>query len=130
MRAEVEQRAGRRCEYCQAPQDICAYTFHIEHIVPSARGGKDELNNYALACFSCNNAKRAHLSGIDPKTRKAFRLFNPRIDKWSDHFEWRDGFTRVHGKTSIGRATISRLKMNKKSQTTGRHLWIMTETWP
>ena len=56
MREKVGQRARRRCEYCQAPRDICACTFHLEHIIPRSKGGPDAMANYALACFPCNNA--------------------------------------------------------------------------
>jgi hypothetical protein len=38
------------------------------------------------------------------------RLFNPRGDKWDDHFE-RNGVVIV-GRTSIGRATTGLLMMN------------------
>ena len=45
-------------------------------------------------------------------TRKAalVRLFNPRLDKWEEHFE-RNGVLIV-GRTAVGRATVGLLKMN------------------
>ena len=89
MRKEVEKRARHQCEYCQAPQNICAYTFHIEHILPRSKGGLDKLSNYALACFYCNNSKGAHTTGHDPETGEDVPLFHPRKDKWEEHFKWR-----------------------------------------
>ena len=130
MRSKVEQRAGGRCEYCQAPQGICAYTFHVDHIVPRSKGGADTLANYALACFPCNNAKCAHTAGIDPETGQEAPLFNPRKEGWDEHFEWAKGFKKVRGKTATGRATVERLQMNVRLQTEAWPLWAMTETWP
>lgn len=44
---------GRACVYCWTKADRLA----IEHIVPVARGGTDELTNLTLACRSCNSSK-------------------------------------------------------------------------
>jgi len=37
-----------------------AYWTHstsLEHIIPMARGGADELSNYATTCYACNAAR-------------------------------------------------------------------------
>lgn len=44
---------GRQCVYCLDGVSRLA----IEHIVPKARGGGDELTNLTLACHSCNSRK-------------------------------------------------------------------------
>ena len=31
---------------------------HIDHIVPRAKGGEDEIENFEFACSTCNYAKR------------------------------------------------------------------------
>ena len=130
MRERVGKRAGHRCEYCRAPQGICAYTFHLDHIVPRSKGGADALSNYALACFPCNNAKSAHTSALDPETGNEVPLFHPRKQKWDDHFAWSHDFARIRGMTPIGRATVERLKMNDRLQVEARPLWIDTRTRP
>ena len=122
MRERVEERAQRRCEYCHAPQGICAYTFHIDHIVPRAKGGANALTNYALACFACNNAKRDHVTGLDPETRKEVPLFNPRRQKWEDHLAFSCDYSQIQGRTPTGRATIKGLKMNERLQVKARPL--------
>jgi 5-methylcytosine-specific restriction endonuclease McrA len=129
-REKVERRANGRCEYCQAPQGICAYTFHVEHITPRSKGGANSLANYALACFPCNNAKGAHLVGIDPDSGEEVGLFHPRKQKWADHFAWTKKFSQIKGKTPTGRATVARLKMNERLQVKARPLWIETGIWP
>jgi hypothetical protein len=53
----VRQRAADRCEYCQLAEIHSALRFHIEHIVAEQHGGKDTLDNLALACPECNFAR-------------------------------------------------------------------------
>lgn len=43
LAAEVAQRAAGRCEYCCMHQSLQGATFHVEHIVPAARAGTNEL---------------------------------------------------------------------------------------
>ena len=57
-----------------------------------------------------NSFKGSYLSGLDPKTRKLTRLFNPRRHKWDFHFRY-DGPVLI-GRTPIGRTTIRVLQIN------------------
>jgi len=113
-----------------APENICAYTFHLEHIVPQSRGGADDSTNRALACFSCNSSKAAHITGHDPVSGKDAALFHPRKDKWDDHFRWDKGFLQILGLTVCGRATVERLKLNARMRVESRRLWRLTGRWP
>src|SRR4051812_44117457 len=105
LHLQVEVRAGNRCEYCRAPQEIAGYRFHIDHIVAVKCGGVDLLENLALACAACNQAKGPKISAIDPLTGAKVRLFDPRRDPWEDHFWWRDE-REIEATTPMGRATI------------------------
>ena len=119
----IERRAGWRCEYCRAPQRVCGYRFHIEHIVPRVLGGADDLSNLALACGPCNLSKGARVRGVDPLTGASAPLFHPRTDRWQAHFEWApDGRTLV-GRTPIGRSTIIALDMNAAIRLEARTDW-------
>ena len=52
-RRAAKAKFGGRCGYCgETPKQM-----HIDHIVPKARGGTDELSNLMPACASCNNFK-------------------------------------------------------------------------
>jgi hypothetical protein len=51
----VEQRAGGRCEYCRMHQALKGATFHVEHVIPTARGGSDEPENLAWHSRSGKN---------------------------------------------------------------------------
>lgn len=108
-RQRIERRARGKCEYCQASQEICGYTFHIEHIVAKKRGGSGDFENYALSCVSCNLFKGDLLTGIDPETETEKSLFNPRTQRWKEHFEWSADFLDILGKTPVGRATVARM---------------------
>ena len=120
----VAKGVHRRCEYCHAPEWICGYCFHIEHIWPKALHGSDEARNLAITCISCNLHKWRHVTGIDPRDETEHRLFHPRADSWDDHFCWAtDGVTLV-GRTPLGRATIGRLKMNSETRLEARRHWV------
>ena len=124
FREVVEQRAQSRCEYCLALAKITPQTFHIEHIIPLSKGGTDEPDNLCLACSACNFAKREHTTGIDDWSGQEAALFNPRIDKWADHFVWNESGLELEGKTSVGRATINRLRLNRDKHVDARAFWI------
>lgn len=82
----VRTRAGLRCEYCKLHQELQGATFHIEHVMPQVQGGTDEEWNLALACPSCNLHKSNRIEIPDPDSTQLVRLFNPRVDRWVDHF--------------------------------------------
>ena len=113
QRAEAAHRANWCCEYCKTPQRFCPDTFSIDHILPTSRRGRGELTNFAFACQGCNNAKYDHTTARDPLSGATVRLFNPRSDRWAEHFEWEESFTLILGITAIGRATIELLKLNR-----------------
>ncbi len=128
-RSEVRKRANGRCEYCHAPEEVAACTFHVEHVIPRSKGGPDELGNYALSCVHCNISKSNHVTGLDPLTGTDCRLFHPRKDNWSNHFRMRKQF-QIGGRTKIGRATAHRLKLNARAQLEARELWAQLGLYP
>jgi hypothetical protein len=107
---EVWSRAARRCEYCLLPAAAYPLPFHVDHIVARQHGGQTESANLALACLHCNRHKGPNIAGRDDWTGELVRLFNPRHDRWDQHFEWEG--TNLLGKTAIGRVTIQVLAMN------------------
>src|SRR4051794_36551702 len=85
-------------------------TFHVEHIVPRVSGGVSTQENLAWACPRCNLQKRDRVDATDPATGQVVPLFNPRRDRWPEHFQW-NGFVLV-AMTDVGRATIEALDLN------------------
>jgi hypothetical protein len=111
VRQLVRQRARNCCEYCLIPQSALPWAaFHIEHIRAKQHGCSDELENLALACRRCNSHKGPNLSAVDPRTGEVVLLFNPRVDRWTEHFAEVD--FRVVGVSAVGRATVTLLEMN------------------
>jgi len=108
---QTVERAGNRCEYCGLSQLGQEATFHVDHVFPIAASGPTVIENLALACVSCSLRKHAKLTAIDPDTQTEVMVFDPRTQRWADHFRW-DGF-RVVGLTAIGRATVFTLDMNR-----------------
>jgi HNH endonuclease len=107
----VEARAGQRCEYCRMHQALQGATFHVEHILPTSRGGTSELENLAWCCPSCNLSKSDRTHSTDPNDGSSSVLFNPRRNVWIEHFRW-DGYPIV-GQSSVGRATVAVLNLNQ-----------------
>ena len=130
LRDRIEERAGGRCEYCQAPQRVCGYRFHLEHVIPVAQGGSDAESNRALACASCNLAKADRISGRDPLTGEIISLFHPRVDLWQEHFDWSDDQRTLIARTATGRATIAALDMNSDLRLAARPLWFTVGLLP
>lgn len=102
----------------------------MEHIVPLAAGGTDDLNNLALACFRCNLSKgTAQAVQLHPGGEKV-RLFNPRTDDWNACFDFvlaseREA-VRIVANNDVGRAAVTRLRMNAPHAVRARWLWFLT----
>lgn len=115
VRAFVRARANDRCEYCLLPQAVFKpRRFHVEHIIPKQHQGGDDAENLAFACEWCNLHKGPNLTGIDDVTRQVALLYNPRKDRWADHFEVREGV--VSGRTPTGRASVRVMNMNNQQR--------------
>jgi 5-methylcytosine-specific restriction endonuclease McrA len=108
---QVIARARDRCEYCRMHQSLQGATFHIEHVIPSSAGGSDLADNLALSCPSCNLGKSNRITVQDEQTKQDVPLFNPRMNRWPDHFAW-DEEWRIVGLTPTGRATVAALDLN------------------
>ena len=124
LRALVAEQAGHRCGYCLTRQEYVPWPLEIEHIVPLAKDGSNELDNLWLACRSCNSFKGIQTEGVDPFTGRRVRLFHPRNQKWREHFAWGEFGEVIVGLTSTGRATIISLQMNNIVAVTVRRNWI------
>lgn len=113
VRRQVAERAALCCEYCQSQARFSADSFSVEHIVPHSKGGSDDLSNLALSCQRCNNAKFVATEAIDPLSGQLAPLYNPRQHRWSEHFVWSHDGLHIQGLTPTGRASVSRLLLNR-----------------
>jgi hypothetical protein len=112
-RQRVLERARGCCEYCQSQMRYATQSFSIEHILPKAKGGSDDLENLALSCQGCNNHKFTRTEATDVLSGLVVPLFDPRKHVWLEHFAWGEDFTRVLGLTPIGRASVETLQLNR-----------------
>lgn len=114
IQAQVRQRAAYLCEYCHASEQWQYVQFTVDHVIPLTLGGADDLDNLALACFHCNRQKSNHLTGIDPQSAAEVPLFNPRRERWQNHFIWSTYGLSIIGLTPTGRATVDALALNRE----------------
>ncbi|HRF96888.1 MAG TPA: HNH endonuclease signature motif containing protein [Aggregatilineales bacterium] len=129
LRQQVIERAHGLCEYCQTSQ-LIVIALQIDHVLPIALGGQTNLDNLCLACEFCNGHKNDKIQAPDPKNDTMQPLFNPRTQKWQDHFRWDETGTIIVGLTAIGRATIEKLRMNDSIIIQAREFWILTGLHP
>ena len=130
LRKQIRAEAGNRCGYCLSLQKYVLGKLEIDHIIPQAKGGTDDPDNLWLACRLCNGYKGIQTTAFDPKTAKTTRLFNPRQQKWSQHFQWNSNGTQIEGKTAIGRATVNALQLNNFIAVTVREQWVQAGWHP
>ena len=114
LQETVRERAGHLCEYCHASEAWQYVEFTMEHLTPLAEGGESTADNLALACFACNRRKWDQRTGVEPETGETHPLFQPRTDKWNDHFTWSADGLEIIGLTPIGRATVNALDLNRE----------------
>lgn len=88
QKERIRARAKFHCEYCKRSEEIMATNFEVDHIIPQSKGGTDDDDNLCCACRDCNAFKANRENCIDPDTDNHVPIFNPRTDKWSQHFEW------------------------------------------
>jgi HNH endonuclease len=123
VKARVRDVAQDRCGYCQSLQKYVLGALEIEHIIPKASGGNDNEENLWLSCRLCNSYKGIQTKATDPISDRPVQLFNPRTQKWSQHFTWSEDGAYIIGLTPCGRATSLALQLNNLYAITVRQAW-------
>lgn len=118
LRIQIATRAEWRCEYCLIHEDDAGYQHEIDHVVSRKHGGPSTLENLAYACMVCNRFKGTDLGSLDPMGRLV-PLFNPRMQRWSDHFRL-DGPV-IQPLTSEAEATTKTLRLNQADRVVERN---------
>ncbi|MCB0182859.1 MAG: HNH endonuclease [Caldilineaceae bacterium] len=126
LRRLVAQRANLLCEYCLIHDDDTYWGCQIDHIVSEKHGGATTAENLAHACPFCNRNKGSDV-GSFTQDGQLVRLFNPRIDWWTDHFRL-DGVAIIP-QSDIGEVTarifgfnqVDRLLERQELQALGRY---------
>ena len=70
----------------------------------------------------CNLLKGDAIEALDRHTGRRVPLFNPRRDRWGDHFRRSRDQMRIYGRTAIGHATVARLRFKSVAEQRARQI--------
>jgi hypothetical protein len=128
LRRLVVERANRLCEYCLIAASDTFLGCQVDHIVSEKHGGMTDAGNLAYACCFCNRAKGSDVGSIDWEKGQFVRFFNPRSDRWTDHF--RLVGVRIDGITSIGAVTVRIFAFNVRDRLLERQALELSNRYP
>jgi hypothetical protein len=130
LRRLVSSRADHLCEYCLLHAEDTFFGCEIDHVISEKHGGSSKEDNLAYACLICNRNKGSDIASIAPRTGELVRLFNPRTDRWRDHFRLGpDGIT-IESLTEIGEATARILGFNDAERLLERQALLQAGWYP
>jgi len=124
LQRRIRELFANSCAYCRTAEALTVTTFEFEHITPRSAGGATVLENLCLSCPSCNRYKAHREKALDPISAEIVPLFHPQLQVWTDHFAWNEYGTEVIGRTPVGRATVTTLKMNRPQVMGVRRMWV------
>ncbi len=128
LRNAVRERASFLCEYCLLLEAEAFFPFEPDHIIALKHDGLTEAANLANSCFECNRLKGTDVASVDPETGVVVRLFHPRRDRWSEHFELRAGL--IVPKSDVGRVTEHLLQLNRPKVVSIRQMLLSKGRYP
>lgn len=110
LRRLVIARADGLCESCLIHEEDTFFGCEVDPIISDKHGGPTQADNLADACLFCNRQKGSDVGSILWRTGTFSRFYNPRIDRWADHFRL-DGLA-ITPLTEIGEVTERILELN------------------
>src|ERR1051325_10631941 len=116
LRRRVASRAERVCEYCLIHEDDTFFGCQVDHIISEKHGGPTQADNLAYACLFCNLHKGSDIGTFVPGTQRLFCFFNPRVDRWNEHFTLGDDIITILSLTEIGEATARIFGFNSEER--------------
>ena len=128
LKEQVARRADFCCEYCRLDELTSFYTFHVDHIKSIKHGGLTKADNLAYCCPDCNFFKGTDIATSLTDEDELIRFFNPRKDKWGEHFDLVEA--AIIGKTPIGVATEKIFKFNEPERLIFRRQLMELELYP
>ena len=114
LRRQVVARAEGICEYCLIAEEDTFFGCEVDHIISEKHGGPTQEDNLGYACVFCNQAKGSDVGSIHWESGQFVRFFNPRTDRWADHFVLAGN--RIEGVTAIGAVTARILGFNSSER--------------
>lgn len=128
LRLLVAERARFSCEYCLVQQEDLIFSCQVDHIISLKHGGETVAENLAHSCLPCNVNKGSDVGTIVRPGGRFTRFFNPRKDKWADHFTLSEGI--ILPKTRIGEATVRIFQFNAPERVLRRQLLMAAGRYP
>lgn len=128
LRRLVIERAGNCCEYCRLSQNDHFFPFELDHIIAQKHDGETEADNLCLSCYLCNGYKGSDIASIDKETGTVTLLFNPRQQKWEEHFRLNGAI--IEPLTGEGRITVRLLRLNHSDHIAEREGLILLGRYP
>ena len=102
--------------------------FTLSIFLAKSTGGRTEFSNLALACPECNRKKGTIIGSRKHSEGEFIRLFNPRTDAWSEHFEF--NWAIIHPKTDVGEITSKMLGFSDDFRITFREYLMLLGAYP
>ena len=109
IRRLVESRANRLCEYCLVHENDTYLGCQVDHVIAEKHGGLTEPDNLCYACAYCNRCKGTDVGSVTT-TGEFTRFYNPRVDRWPEHFQWNG--VLIEALTAVGEVTAKILRFN------------------
>lgn len=116
------------CEYCLIHEDETFFGCQVDHIISLKHGGSTEADNLAYACAFCNRYKGSDIASIATESGNLIRFYNPRIDRWSEHFGLKG--SRIEPVTEKGEVTARILRLNSREQILEREALMKANRYP
>lgn len=131
LRREVIGRADNGCEYCRVSQEDRVMPYEVDHIIAEKHGGATTPDNVCWSCYLCNGYKGSDIGSIDWEgSGKLTPLFNPRQQKWDEHFRLNRSTATIEPLTPEGRVTVFLLRLNSDEHIVSRRLLIRLGRYP
>lgn len=127
LRQTIADRANLSCEYCLIAEADTFYGCQVDHVISLKHGGSSDADNLAYACALCNRAKGSDVGSI-ASSGEFTRFFNPRTDRWPDHFRL-EGAT-IRPLTLIGEVTARIFGFNDSTRLHEREEMIRFGKYP
>lgn len=128
LRQSVASRADYLCEYCLIHDDDTFLGCEVDHIISLKHGGSTEAENLAYACCFCNRHKGSDIASIVKETGNLARFFNPRLDRWAEHFHFSGNI--IEPLTDVGEATARIFGFNASERILERESLIAIGHYP
>lgn len=128
LRRLVVERARQCCEYCRVPSASAYFGCQLDHVIAEKHGGETSADNLALACADCNRRKGSDIASLSPITGTLSRLFHPRLDDWSHHFDLKGPV--IVPKSDVGWTTAHLLEFNTRDRILERLKLQKAELYP